>query len=102
MLGESCDMTWRLLANTKDIEELYSSCTGTVALRVPADKEPLLREYFHKNGFPIVESKDSVLTVRGEEEDSFTMDYVVANEDIDGRSFIVAYKKTYYNKKRWE
>lgn len=102
MLGESCDMTWRLLANTKDVEELYSSCTGTVALRVPADKESALREYFHKKGFPIVESKGDVLTVRGEGKDSFTMEYVVAKEDIDGRSFIVAYKKAYYNKKRWE
>ena len=101
MLGESCDMTWRLLTNTKDVEVLYSSCTGTVALRVPVDKESALREYFHKKGFPIVESKDSVLTVRGEEEDSFIMEYVVAKEDFDGRSFIVAYKKAYYNKKRW-
>jgi hypothetical protein len=101
MLGESCDMNWRPCAESDTVEELYSSCTGVVAVRVPRGKEGAFGDYFKEKGFPIVAQSGSRLVAKDSEDDPLAITYVLDTLQGDDATFTVAYKKAFHDKQRW-
>gem|GEM_PF-6295785 len=101
MLGESCDMNWRACDASDTVEELYSSCTGVVAVRVPKGSEEAFEDYFREKGFPIVTQSGSRLVAKDSEDDPLAITYVLDTLQGDDATFTVAYKKAFYDKQRW-
>lgn len=101
MLGESCDMNWRTSSESDTVEELYSSCTGVVAVRVPQGEEAAFDDYFGQKGFPLVSREGSKLIAKDSEDDPLAITYVLDKLEGDNVTFTVAYKKAFYDKQRW-